>query len=404
MLGVEQFGTYTFAMAWASILVIPASMGLNTLVVREIAIHTSRAEWGMARGLLRWSNRVSLSLGVVLALGGAALGWYLLNPDTPYLQVTFAIAMIMVPLEALSKLREGTLRALHKVVLGQVPEALFRPMLFLLLLGGGYLLMDGHVPVDRVMALAAIASGAAFLFGAWLLVRNRPQELVTASPHYQPDAWIKTMVPLMVLAGAQVFSGKADIVMLGAMADLEAVGIYSVARRGSELVLFGLTAVNTVLAPVVAQLYATDQRQKLQAVITKSTRIVLLFSATLAAVLVVFGDLFLGLFGEQFIAGHTALIILCFATLVNAAMGSVGTLLVMSGKESVVPKVFWVSAILNVALNALWIPIWGINGAAAATAISMIFWNVVLMSLVRTRMGIDATALGLRLHGKGPND
>ena len=52
------------------------------------------------------------------------------------------------------------------------------------------------------------------------------------------------------------------------------------------------------------------------------------------------------------------------------------------------------AAVLNLVLNLLLIPAFGIVGAAVASAISLISWNLILAVLVYRRLGIHSTALG----------
>ena len=49
---------------------------------------------------------------------------------------------------------------------------------------------------------------------------------------------------------------------------------------------------------------------------------------------------------------------------------------------------------LNVVLNAMMIPRWGIAGAATATAFVMILWNSMLAIVVYKRLGVHSTVLG----------
>jgi len=79
---------------------------------------------------------------------------------------------------------------------------------------------------------------------------------------------------------------------------------------------------------------------------------------------------------------------------VNAATGSVGNLLTMSGHERDAARGFVFAAVLNLVLNVLLIPAYGIVGAAVAAAISLISWNLILAALVYRRLGIHSTALG----------
>src|ERR1043166_6415893 len=57
-LGALDFGVYAYALAWVNFLTIPALVGLDRMLVREVAAGQVQSEWGVVRGLLRWSNAV----------------------------------------------------------------------------------------------------------------------------------------------------------------------------------------------------------------------------------------------------------------------------------------------------------------------------------------------------------
>jgi O-antigen/teichoic acid export membrane protein len=92
--------------------------------------------------------------------------------------------------------------------------------------------------------------------------------------------------------------------------------------------------------------------------------------------LIIFNQWFLSLFGEEFKTGSIALIILCFIHLINSAVGSVGIIMQMTGKQKQYQYIAIISLGINLLLNFILIPQYGINGAAIATAISLSLWNV----------------------------
>ncbi|MDQ3564372.1 MAG: polysaccharide biosynthesis C-terminal domain-containing protein [Pseudomonadota bacterium] len=94
-----------------------------------------------------------------------------------------------------------------------------------------------------------------------------------------------------------------------------------------------------------------------------SARVVLLVSLPVALSMIIFGRwILLTVFGLEFVSGATALAILSAAQIVNAAMGSVGLLLIMTGHERDTATGVGIAAAVNVTLNVLLIPVWGLKG------------------------------------------
>lgn len=399
LLGPAGYGTYAFAYAVVMLLALPAQAGLPTLLVREVARFDAEERWDLVAGLLRRSNQLVAFLA--LAVGGLALlvvrvagdGWEAEQT------ATFLWALTLLPLLALGNLRGAVLRGLRRVVQGQLPEFFIRPALFLLallvaLLVGPLLSPGSFTLAPRLaMALQAGAAFLAFAVGVWLLRRELPPEVRRSSPAYRTRAWLGSLLPLSLLAGMELINSQMDIVLLGVLASAGDVGVYRVAWSASLPVVFTLTGVNLVVAPYFARAHAEDNLPQLQRLATWSARVAGAVAVPAAMVLILFGgDILAFVFGEEYRAGGTALALLALGQLVNVAAGSVGTILNMTGHERDTMVGVGVAAAVNLLLNVVLIPIYGINGAATATMVSLVTWNVVLMLRVRRQVGVVSGA------------
>jgi len=402
ILGPEGYGTYAYALALVTLLSVPAQFGLPTLVVREVAAYHVKEQWGLMRGLLLRANQavVAVSLGFAAVTGAIALA--LGERFSQEQLATFAWALVLLPLIALGNLRGAALQGLRHVVTGQLPEQLLRPGMLVVLLLLFVVFFGSHtLTPPRAMAMHALAALTAFTVGAWLLARALPAQAKMATTAYNTRAWMRSALPLAFLAGMQIINGQTDIVMLGIFRPADDVGVYRVVVQGAALVIFTLNAVNVVLAPNISRLYAAGEKERLQRMITWSARVILLTALPVAGLFIFFGDSILGaVFGDEYVRGSTALAILCLGQLVNAGMGSVGYLLNMTGHERDTATGVAVAAGVNVVLNLALIPPFGMEGAAVATATSLIIWNLFLVWQVYRRIGIISTVLWGR-NGSG---
>ena len=394
MLGAAGYGAYSFAIAAAGLLTVPAVVGLDGLLIRELAACQARSQWGLMRGLLWRGNQISLAASVGLALAAAVVAWALASRLEPEMLSALWIGLIVVPVVALSRLAQGAMIGLRHVVRAQVPESIIQPLLYLCFVGAAVLMSDKGLTAPLAVALYVVAAVAGLATAAGLLFKALPAEVKVANPEYRMGPWARSSLKFALIGGMSVIGAGASIVILGVIKGSEVTGIYSIANVAAGLVSFALISVNTPLAPVVAGLYAAGDRVGLQRLVTKSARAVLMVSLPIAGIYVLFGHWILLLFGAEFVRGYTALVILTFGQLVNAAMGSVGLLLTMTGHEREATIGIAIGALVNVVLNLALIPTWGIEGAALATAAGMIVWNVVLAVWVYRRLGLDVTALG----------
>lgn len=397
LLGVGDFGLYSFVVATVMLLGVPAILGIDRLVVRDTAVYLRQAAHGLARGLLRRALQAALLSSVGLALLSGMVGWLVAGGTVSAPLLALWAGLLGLPLLALGRVLQGGLMGLHHVVLGQLPEYLLRP---LLLLGGVALasawLADGlDAPV--AVLIHTLSYGGALLLALALLWRRLPAAVRAAAARYDGRTWATSAVLLALLSGTAVINSQTGVVLLGALADTESAGLYAVAQRGALLVAFPLAAVNSAIAPTAARLWAATDHAALQRLVTLSARGVLLGSLPLALGFIVVGEPILAaFFGDPFAAAAMPLAVLSVGQLANAATGSVAVLLVMTGQQRLAATGMAAGALLNVAAAAALIPTLGTLGAAIAAALSLALSNGLMVVAARRRLGIDSTALGLR--------
>ena len=392
ILWAKGYGAYVYAISWVYLLSVPAVMGLPTLLIREVARYKAQENWGVLRGILRWSDQVVLIVSLGLMLLAAGVVWLLGGHLEPQIAVSLWIAILMLFFFAFVSLRQGAMQGLGHVIAAQLPQMLVLPILFLILVGGLHFAFD--LNASSAIGMRVLAIMIAFLVGAGLLKKYLPSSVKEALPDYHTREWRRSMLPLLFVSTLGTIDQQISIIMVGSMLGFEAAGIFDVARRGAMLVSFVLMAVNMPLAPTVARLYARGEKERLQRIVTKSARVVLFGSLPIALGLMIFGHWVLLIFGREFTGGSAVLAILCSGQIVNAGMGSVGLLLNMTGHERDTARGVGIAATVNVALNAILIPLWGIEGAAIATSTSLIIWNIILLMRVREKLGLNSLALG----------
>jgi O-antigen/teichoic acid export membrane protein len=119
-------------------------------------------------------------------------------------------------------------------------------------------------------------------------------------------------------------------------------------------------------------------------------------TAVVAIGVAVAGYWVLGLFGKGFPeSAYLPLIIILGGQCISAAAGPVGFLMTMTRYEREASWFLGVSALLNVLLSVALIPVLGLIGAAIASAVSTIAWNLSALVFVRTRLDVNPTVLPL---------
>ena len=395
-LGAAGYGVYAYVMAWIAVLALCATLGFVTGMLRFVSAYRAREQWSLLRGVLRYGlQRVSLA---GLVIGGGAAGVVLALGDrlAPELARTFLVGCAMVPAVALLQVQGAIVRAFGGVISALAPQSLVRHMVLLPVLAISGLVLSLTIEPQGAMAAMLFATLVGLGALAWSQRRLRPAELATAGIAYQTREWRRAVSVLLVMAAIRALLNRADLLILGVLADSAAVGVYAVACRTADLVAFALAAINTIFIPHIAALHAQGDRSGLQAMVTTTSRWASLSALVVALPLFALPGLVLSVFGDAFASGSTALRILLLGQLVNATAGSVDPMLTMTGHERQAAVVLGGAAIGQIALCVALIPGFGAEGAAVANALTVVGWNLAMAALVWKKLRIVPSVFGRR--------
>ncbi len=388
-LGHEGYGLYAFSFAWAGALALVATIGADRYLVRGIAVYEVDRQQQLMKGLLRRANQLVLVTSMAIAVGGCVVAVAWLSPS---LRAPFCVAMFLVPLTALTLLRQGAMQAFGRVVKGQVPEFLIRPLLIVAGICALELLGNDMLSPTTALGVNVVAVATAFAVGTILLLRTLPAELRLVPPAYATREWVRASLPMMLITGVWLLNNYIGTLVTGTLRGPGDAGVYSVVQNGAAVIVLFLVAANMPLAPAVARLHARGDRRELERTTERIAWASLLVSAPVCAALAIFPGAFLDLFGAGFRTGSTALTIVALGQLVNAAAGPSGNVLIMTGHERVAARAVGAGALVNLVLGILLVPVLGVTGSAIAFATSLVLYNIALVLIARRRLGVNVTA------------
>lgn len=172
--------------------------------------------------------------------------------------------------------------------------------------------------------------------------------------------------------------GWIDTFLLGLIKGEKEVGLYNVIFKLASIATFVLSLTNAIIAPRMKDLYRENFPYFKKLIkITNRFNVVITFFALLTALLFLTQILtFFGVSEESQQLLEIPAFILLIAYSINSACGNVGYILQMTGKVKQFNKIVSVAAVINLTLNVILIPMYGILGATIATGFSMIVWNI----------------------------
>lgn len=383
-LGPAEYGRFAYVIAWTAVLTVPASLGLPLYLLKEAAKFPQQSYH-----LRRWADRWILASGILAALTLACAGLAARSTESRWL---FLIAMPVPLLANFSAVRQSLLQAGGWIVLSQWPQQLLAPSLAL----GTLVLVwwwQGWLSPIWLMGATVIAAAMPVAINHW-----QARRLCATAPRASSrlDTHIRSALPFMWLGGLQLLLARTDLLLIGTLRGGHDAGLYAVASRAAETLLFIGLAANTVSSPKIASLYHHNEKAMLQRLLSAMARRVVLLTLPLAAGLIIFAaPLLTLLYGHEYTDAASTLQVLAIAQMVAVVGGPLGTLLNMSGNERLHLYGIGGGLVLSVALNCLLIPRHGAFGAAIGTCISLIASRLALLILVRHRLDVKATVFGI---------
>lgn len=178
-------------------------------------------------------------------------------------------------------------------------------------------------------------------------------------------------LPLMAADIGGKIIGYTDTMMLTYFGSLVEVGIYNVVLPSALFFIQISRAISAIVFPISTELHYKKDIAKLAKGVSLLHQYCFALIIPIIFTLFAFTDHFLFLFfGQKYAAGAMAFRILLVGSMFFI-LASVNNIIISSmGEPKEVTKIILFSAILNVGLNLFLIPLFGINGAAAATAVA----------------------------------
>ncbi|WP_169709454.1 oligosaccharide flippase family protein [Deferrisoma camini] len=385
LLGVEETGIFFLALTVLQVCGVLGRWGLDNAALKFVAANAELGEWGRVRGVYKkavfLAGLLSFGIGLAVFVGAPLLAEAVFQK--PELTTAFRAAAVGVPAVALLWIHSEALKGLKRMLASQSLQSLILPVGALLTIP---LAARWWGAVGAVVVYAAAAYAA--VFGGYWLWRRHTAHVNGAVAAFSARELAGTAKPLGAVAATSLVIQWLPLLVLGAVGTKAEVGVFGAALRTATLTSLLLVAVNSMTAPKFAALWAKGDLQGLEKTAVKSALLVSLSAAPILSILAFFPEHVLGLFGKDFALGAVALTILAAGQFVNAATGSVGYLLMMTGNG----KWLWVSvalaAVTCAGLVAL-MPFWnGVIVAAIAVAVPLAMQNLLASVFAFLRIGV----------------
>ena len=387
-MGGFEYGIYVFTWSWVLVLGAMANAGFNLATIRLIPEHREKGEFNRLRGLMVGSRLVGVGGGLAVAGVVALVLWAAGDRMPSHYIVPAWLALMCIPLYAMTDVQDGIGRGEAQMAIALLPPYILRPML---LLGSMAVAFMAGVAMDATAAAAAavVATWGAGLVQLVLVQRHLAKAVPTGPTAYAWRHWFGTSLPLLVISGSEILLQNIDVFVISHYLKPTDVAIYFAAAKTMALINFVHYAVGSAVANRFAALGARGDEAGLKAFVRDAVNWTFWPSLAGAATILALGWPLLWLFGPQFTAGYPVMAIIVLGFLARATMGPADFLLNMLGHQRTCAVVLTTTVVLNLALNLVLVPRFGIEGAATASALSLSRTAMMYYLAARRYLGIE---------------
>ena len=388
IMGGFEYGI--FVLVWVAVVIAGylSCMGFPSAVLRFVPQMRIAGDGDGIRGIMRGSRLMAGTAATIVAVTAIVVLAAFPGIVTSYYVWPVFLGAACLPLLAIGDVQDGLSRSFDLKAQALVPTFLLRPGLILVTMIGAVLW--GFEPTAvTALGCAIVSTWVSTLVQTLWLARGTRTQIEPGPRRASPKTWLVVALPIFLVEGFFQLLTNVDILMVGRFMSPQDVAVYFATVKTLALVHFVYFAVKAGAAHRYAHYHRAGDREAYAAFVAQTVRWTFWPSVAMSALIVLAGPYLLELFGEGFSRGAPLLWILVVGIIARAAVGPAEAVLTMSGEQNACAGVYGTALVTNIVLNATFLPLWGLHGAAFATSCALVFEAVALYAIVRRRLSLD---------------
>lgn len=361
-LGVEAFGKYSLALAYATLFSIFIELGTSKILIREVARHKAESAPIVANIL---AIRI---LAIIPTLATMMLVMVIIGYTTKIYELTFLAGIhtsLSLLLMALRMWFQG-----HEQMMYDAFSRLFERSLATIL---GTIFLISGLGIYWVFYALLISVVLTLIIFFYISVRHFGSLSVKSVSTPQMRVMVGQSLPLLLSGVLVTIYFRVDTLMISIFRDEAAVGFYNAAYN----IILSLSLVsqiyNHAIFPTLVSQH-TDNPTVFENNTKHGLRYLMMLGFPMTAGVIVLADQFIRmLYGSDFNESGTLLQLLAVVLLLMMATSYFGNIFIIQNKQKLLTLIALFNAIFNVLLNLLLIPQIGARGAAIATVTTELF-------------------------------
>lgn len=391
-LSVSDFGGITTGTALLNIGSILGGLGLASGLTRYLPRIDNEEKRSLATTAVVVTAVVSFTFGASITYNAPTIAREVFG-DT---SVTSSIRIFgaAIPFAALLNVAIGGIRgqkqSLYRVYIKNLLHPVVRFAFIILAISYGF----SQAGLASAYAIPYVVSAALALV---LLHRSLPSSTVSFDWELVKEVSSYSL-PFTISGVAGFVYRSIDIFLILHFLGSFAVGIYGVAYAATSFMGMFSTAFNFLGAPVASELEHSGNIDEVMRVFRSVTRWLVIGSVCVLVPLGIFSTDFISIiYQSKYASGGSALTILAVGFAVNNVLSVHGPILQALGRSKILSYNSVAAAVVNLVLNVILIPMYGIVGAAIATSLSFLLRDG--LATLQVRYFLDTTPISWEVIG-----
>lgn len=362
-LGSEKYGLLSFAIAFSSITIFLADIGIASVIVRDVARDKGKTQKYLGNSIL-----LKIILAIITLFSTAAIGFALDYPfSTMQIVLVITLSLIAVSFYGIVSSIISAYEVMEYISLGSI---IFNLAMLI------FALLAIHLEVDVYGFSYVYLISSIISMGYYVIVALK--KIPRPKWNIDFDLWkymIKEAIPFGLSSVFIRIYYYIDTIMISLMISNsnEAMGWYNAAYRMVLVLSFVPMTFLGAIYPIMSNYYVTSDKN-LGFIFERSFKYLMVLAIPIGVGTVVLGDqLIFFIYGQEFAPSAIALKILVWSEVLIFLNSVFSNLFNSINRQAIVAKQTMLAAALNIIINIIIIPEYSYVGASAATVATQIF-------------------------------
>ncbi len=396
MLGPEGYGLYGLTLPFQGIFQILSAGGLPPAISKYVAEYNAQDEKALTRQVILTATKFMVLMAILLSIILLFSSDFIANNifHKPLVVWPLRAVSLITPFSVVVGAMRGAFQGVYKneyTVYNRLAEQIATIVFACVFVYCGLYAMGAVLGSAFGFIVSAIT--AVFLYKKYISPLFKSEDSLNLSLKEELKLlWmlIKFAVPVAITALSEMAIYDVGTLVIGILMLSTDVGYYNAADPISRIPLVISLSVSTVLLPATAEAYALKNQKLLQEYVVDCLRYSILTVLPLCVLISVFSTPIIELlFGSAYISGSGVLSILVIGMSFYSIYMISSSILQGTGNPRLPMYILLLGTLLNIVLNASFVYVNGIIGAAIGTTLTTCILMIIIMYFVIQKTNIS---------------